>query len=76
MPTLEEVNQNLLERLDEVIQEAGAEDLLAITAAVAKLNASVKGNDKIGIPVSEEDKRRARQLDVLSDALMGEVVDK
>ena len=52
--TLEEVNEHLLERLDELIGEADAASLLDIAEAVAKLNASRRNSDQFTKPESQE----------------------
>ena len=54
--TLEEVNEHLLERLDELIAEADAASLLDIAEAVAKLNASRRNSDQFTKPESQEAK--------------------
>ena len=54
--TLEEVNEHLLERLDELIGEADAASLLDIAEAVAKLNASRRNSDQFTKPESQEAK--------------------
>lgn len=74
-PTLDEVNSNLLIRLNELIQDADAADLLQITESIAKLNSSWKGNSQFGQPLSEEEKMKQQQQEMLADLLSGEVVD-
>ncbi len=54
--TLEEVNEHLLERLDELIGAADAASLLDIAEAVAKLNASRRNSDQFTKPESQEAK--------------------
>lgn len=54
--TLEEVNEHLLERLDELIGAADAASLLDIAEAVAKLNASRRNSDQFAKPESQEAK--------------------
>lgn len=68
-PTLDEVNQKLLERLDKLLDSAGAEEILDITEAIAKLNASYKGNDNFSKPESESERMARAQQDVLLEAL-------
>lgn len=70
--TIDEVNANLLQRLNELIHDADTESILAITEAVAKLNSSWKGNDKLanqqeGYGVSYE------QVKAMREVLDGEV---
>lgn len=52
--TLEEVNEHLLERLNELISDANASDLLDIADAIAKLNASRRNSDQFTKPDSAE----------------------
>lgn len=57
-PSLETVNQNLLRKLNKMLESLGDEDtqgLLDITEAVAKLNGSFRNNDKLSQPVSEKE---------------------
>lgn len=54
--TLEEVNERLLERLCELIECASGSELLDITEAVAKLNASRRNSDQFAKPESQEAK--------------------
>ena len=72
--TLQNVNEKLLERLNNLIDSAGPEDILQITEAIAKLNSSYKGNLQFGEPVTEEEKMEKEQKDLLGDILTGEVV--
>lgn len=57
-PTLETVNQNLLRKLNNVIDSLDETDtvgLLNITESVAKLNASSRNNDKLSQPKTEKE---------------------
>lgn len=66
-PTIEDVNRHLLDKLDELIQSIDAKtnpDMVkVVTEAVAKLNASLKGNDIFAPRETEEEKleRQARE---------------
>lgn len=68
-PSLSDVNAQLLRRLSSVIDGANSEDLLKITEAIAKLNASYKSNDQFGSPLSEEERREKEQQDILKDIM-------
>ena len=72
--TLKEVNEKLLKRLNELIDDAGAEDILQITESIAKLNSSYKGNTQFGEPLSEEERLEKEQKDLLGNILTGEEV--
>ena len=72
--TLKEVNEKLLKRLNELIDDAGAEDILQITESIAKLNSSYKGNTQFGEPLTEEEKLEKEQRDLLGGILTGEEV--
>lgn len=57
-PTLETVNQNLLRKLNNMLDTLNDDDtqgILDITEAVAKLNGSFRNNDKLSQPVSERE---------------------
>ncbi len=69
--TLEEVNDNLLERLNSLIQDADAEQLLAITEVVAKLNTSRRNSDQFVKPESEEVKSEKERAAVLGEVING-----
>jgi predicted house-cleaning noncanonical NTP pyrophosphatase (MazG superfamily) len=69
--TLEEVNDNLLERLNSLIQDADAEQLLAITEVVAKLNTSRRNSDQFVKPESEEAKSEKERAAVLGEVING-----
>ena len=67
--TLEEVNDNLLERLNELIANANASDLLDIAEAVAKLNTSRRNNNQFAGPKSEEAKAEREAVEALTVAM-------
>lgn len=67
--TLEEVNDNLLERLNELIANANASDLLDIAEAVAKLNTSRRNNNQFAGPESEEAKAEREAVEALTVAM-------
>ncbi len=72
--TLEEVNENLLKRLNELIESAGPEEILAISDSVAKLNASRKNSDQFSRPETIEEKTEREQREMFGSVLNGEVV--
>lgn len=65
-PSIEEVNNHLLSKLDELIKSVDGKDpemVRAITESVAKLNASLKGNNIFAPKETPEQKaeREARE---------------
>jgi len=72
--TLDELNQNLLQRLNELIQDADPAELLDITTAVSKLNSSYKGNDQFGKPETEEERTEREQREMFKGLVNGEEV--
>ena len=72
--TLEEVNENLLRRLNELIEGASADELLDITDSVAKLNASRRNNDQLGRPETPEEKIAREQREMFGTVLNGETI--
>lgn len=67
--SLEDVNNKLLDKLYELIENADNDDILHITEAVAKLNSSWKSNDQFSKPTSEEE-----QIALSQDATFGEIL--
>lgn len=67
--SLEEVNNKLLNRLYDLLENANDEGILNITEAVAKLNSSWKSNDQFSKPTSEEE-----QLASAQEATFGEIL--
>lgn len=73
-PTLEEVNAHLLERLDEVIQDAQPEDLLKIAETVAKLNASSRNNDLVAARIDEAEQQAKKEQEMFGHLSEADVV--
>lgn len=70
--TLEDVNQNLLERLNVLIDEAEtAEEMLKLTDSVAKLNASYRNNDQFGRPETADERAERESREALAKAING-----
>lgn len=74
IPTLEEVNTHLLERLDSLIQEVGAEDLLKIAETVAKLNASSRNNDLVAARIDEAELQKKKEQEMFGHLSEGETI--
>ena len=72
--SLEELNAKLRDRLNNLIDDAGPEDILQITEAIAKLNSSYKGNSQFEEPMTDEEKLEKEQKDLLGNILNGEEV--
>ena len=71
--TLEEVNNNLLERLNTLIDEADtAEEMLKLTEAIAKLNASFRNNDQFMRPETADERAERESREALAKAINGE----
>lgn len=71
--TLEDVNQNLLERLNALIGEVEtAEEMLKLTEAIAKLNASFRNNDQFMRPETADERAERESREALAKAINGE----
>lgn len=73
-PTLEEVNAHLLERLDEVIQDADPEALLKVAETIAKLNASSRNNDLVAARVDEVEAQAKKEQEMFKHLSEAEVI--
>ena len=72
--TIEEVNTNLLNKLNELIDSVNSKDpemVRAITESVAKLTASLKGNN-IFTPKETEEQRKEREANEAIHAAMNQ----
>jgi len=69
--TLDELNDNLIAKLNELVESAQAEEILAITEAIAKLNASRRNSDQFARPQSEEERLEAERAAVLGEVING-----
>ena len=72
--TIEEVNTNLLNKLNELNDSVNSKDpemVRAITESVAKLNASLKGNN-IFTPKETEEQRKEREANEAIHAAMNQ----
>lgn len=72
--TIEDVNVHLLDKLDELIDAVDSKDsdmVRAITESVAKLNASLKGNNIFAPQETEEERAAREQKEVLEGVLKG-----
>ena len=72
--SLEELNAKLRDRLNNLIDDAGPEDILQITEAIAKLNSSYKNNSQFEEPMTDEEKIEQEQKELLGDILNGEEI--
>lgn len=73
--SIEDVNVHLLDKLDELIDDINPKDadmVRAITESVAKLNASLKGNNIFKPQETDEERLEREANDVLRDALSGD----
>lgn len=72
--TIEKVNTNLLNKLNELINSVNSKDpemVRAITESVAKLNASLKGNN-IFTPKETDEQRKEREANEAIHAAMNQ----
>lgn len=74
-PSIEDVNRHLLNKLDDLIEITDAktnpELVKVITESVAKLNASLKGNDIFTPKETEEERKEREATEVLAEAMKG-----
>lgn len=73
--TIEDVNIHLLDKLDELIDDINPKDadmVRALTESVAKLNASLKGNNIFTPQETEEEKREREAQEAILGAMKGE----
>lgn len=71
--SIEDVNVHLLDKLDELIDAVDGKDadmIRAITESVAKLNASLKGNN-IFTPQETDEERKEREATAALTDIMG-----
>lgn len=72
--TIEDVNVHLLDKLDELIDDINPKDadmVRALTESVAKLNASLKGNNIFTPQETEAGKKEREAAEALADVMMG-----
>lgn len=72
--SIEDVNVHLLDKLDELIDTVDSKDsdmIRAITESVAKLNASLKGNNIFTPQETEEERKEREATEVLAEAMKG-----
>ena len=73
--TIEDVNTHLLDKLDDLIESTDAktdpEMVKVITESVAKLNASLKGNNIFTPAETEEERLEREQKEVLGEIMQG-----
>lgn len=72
--TIEDVNIHLLDKLDELIDDINPKDadmVRALTESVAKLNASLKGNNIFTPQETEAERKEREAAEALADAMRG-----
>jgi len=72
--TIEDVNIHLLDKLDELIDDINPKDadmVRALTESVAKLNASLKGNNIFTPQETEAERKEREATEALADAMRG-----
>lgn len=69
--TLDELNDNLIARLNELVDNADTGDILPLTEAIAKLNASRRNSDQFAKPQSNDEKSEMERAAVLGEIIGG-----
>lgn len=72
--TIEDVNIHLLDKLDELIDDINPKDadmVRALTESVAKLNASLKGNNIFTPQETDAERKEREAAEALADAMKG-----
>ncbi len=70
--SIEDVNVHLLDKLDELIENIKPKDadmVRAITESVAKLNASLKGNNIFTPQETDEERREREATEIMAQAM-------
>lgn len=70
--SIEDVNVHLLDKLDELIDDINPKDadmVRAITESVAKLNASLKGNNIFTPQETDEERREREATEIMAQAM-------
>lgn len=74
-PSIEDVNNHLLAKLDDLIEACDAktdpELVKVLTESVAKLNASLKGNNIFSPQETEEQRKEREATEAVADILKG-----
>ena len=73
--SIEDVNVHLLDKLDELIDDINPKDadmVRAITESVAKLNASLKGNNIFSPQETEEERKTREAQEAILGAMKGD----
>ena len=74
-PSIEDVNNHLLAKLDDLIEACDAktdpELVKVLTESVAKLNASLKGNNIFTPQETEEQRKEREATEAVADMLKG-----
>jgi hypothetical protein len=75
-PSIEDANRHLLNKLDDLIDATDAktnpELVKVITESVAKLNASLKGNDIFATQETAEERKARESREAIAKAMKGE----
>ena len=70
-PTVEEVDDHLLKRFDDLVQEANPEDLARLLDSWAKYIASRKNSDVFGKAESLEERQQRETAEILEGEING-----
>lgn len=70
-PTIEEVDDHLLKRFDDLVQDANAEDMARLLESWAKYVSARKNNDAFGKTETAEERQQREVADVLEAEING-----
>lgn len=70
-PTFEEVDDHLLKRFDDLVQDASAEDMARLLESWAKYVSARKNNDAFGKAETEEERQQREVAEVLEAEING-----
>ena len=70
-PTVEVVNNHILQRYDELVQNANAESMPALLDSWAKYMASLRNNNTLGQEETAEEKQKREVAQILEGEING-----
>lgn len=70
-PTIEEVDDHLLQRFDELVQNANPEEMAHLLESWAKYVSARKNNDSLGKAETPEEKQQREVAEVLEAEING-----
>lgn len=70
-PTIEEVDDHLLKKFDDLVRDANAEDMARLLESWAKYVSARKNNDALGKTETAEERQQREVADVLKAEING-----